>query len=160
MQTLGQFSLQTNKHCARRHGYDSWICLFLGVRTPRPGDVNQSKQVSLEACGLDAGGVRPRYCECEFEVSTDASPRRRGKPKGLSRFLHGSLLFASAFQAMLGLTALAHSASHGDDLSDHAHLDRRLSLHFAAQVIEHSVDVRWCIGIDDQLALGSLRGRP
>ncbi|MDO8457706.1 MAG: hypothetical protein Q7T07_12460 [Burkholderiaceae bacterium] len=25
------------QHCARRHGDDSWICLFLGVRTPEPG---------------------------------------------------------------------------------------------------------------------------
>lgn len=58
-------------------------------------------------------------------TSGASSPhKKRGKPLGLSRFLHFGVLLASSDHATnnRSLHLLAHSSSHCDDIANHAHL--------------------------------------
>ena len=57
---------------------------------------------------------------------------QRGKPQGLSRFLHGRLHVGSALQSARWFARFMHGAAQRQHLSDHPHLRGREVLNLAA----------------------------
>lgn len=64
---------------------------LFGHANAQTGLSHPAKKEGLEAVAVLTAGEAPAILEVQTEVSIDASSKR-GKPQGLSRFLHGELL--------------------------------------------------------------------